>query len=616
MNTPARRTLAVPGSLRLISAVVVIAILLMAAPTVLSLNMGAINIATLVLGYAIEGCAVQFLYGMAGSLSMAHATLGGVAGYAFVILTAEHNVNAWLAILCGVALAVVTAFLLGAPAIRLQGRYFIITTFAFAELGSIVATNWLSLSNGATGITSSGIADLGVISLIARVDWYRAVLVIFALTVVILSLLKGAKFGRRLTAVRENPDLAQSIGINVPRERLVAFALSGVIVAFGGMALAGYQQYITPSNLDSTAGVQLVMIVLIGGSQYILGPLLGAVVVIWLPTVLPLSPTQDQILLGCIFVAVILAFPRGLLGLLSDLWQAANRSLRGQPAVVFEAVPTQPAQPARAAAPAGAGKGSWQPAAESTDSAAAVVPVLRCAEIDRRFAGIHALDSVSLSVNQGETLGLIGPNGSGKTTLINVFSGFVAPSSGQVFLGERRITREPAYRRARAGLLRTFQEVVVFPDLTVGDHLRIALESARAHRKDDDKGAVWTAADLAGYCRIGHRLHSPGRQLSWGEVRLLGVAMCLAMRPRVLLLDEPFAGLSLAAIERVADVIRRMTADGYSICIVDHQLDHLLPLCGRSVVFHNGSVVFDGAPADAVQHDLVLNVYVTPRAAR
>ena len=223
----------------------------------------------------------------------------------------------------------------------------------------------------------------------------------------------------------------------------------------------------------------------------------------------------------------------------------------------------------------------------------------------KRFGGVTALGGVSVHVATNEVLGIIGPNGSGKTTLFNVLTGFLRPDRGSVLWAGADVTSVPAHRRARQGLVRTFQETMLLPGLTVGENAELALRTARQSEPE-----FATAAELLDYVGLAPAAWVMGADLSWGEARLLGIGMTLALRPDLLLLDEPFAGLSAVAVERLSALVTRLRAAGKSLCIVDHKVAHLMPLCDRVIVMVNGSIIANGTPKEIVASPEVRSAYL------
>jgi branched-chain amino acid transport system ATP-binding protein len=225
--------------------------------------------------------------------------------------------------------------------------------------------------------------------------------------------------------------------------------------------------------------------------------------------------------------------------------------------------------------------------------------------LSKHFGGVRALGPVDFRVDPGEIVGIIGPNGSGKTTFFNVVSGFLRPTAGQVFWQGEDITRVAAHRRARLGLVRTFQEKMVFPGTTVRENVQLALIQHGMRDLGDE--AVRPALDYVGLPQ--RTLDQQAGDLSWGQCRLLGMALGLVLKPRILLLDEPFAGLNRIAAELVTTMLRRLKQDGIGGVIVEHEMSLLLPLCDRVVVFAQGEILAEGSSEEILKREDVRAAY-------
>jgi ABC-type branched-subunit amino acid transport system ATPase component len=213
----------------------------------------------------------------------------------------------------------------------------------------------------------------------------------------------------------------------------------------------------------------------------------------------------------------------------------------------------------------------------------------------KTFGGVTALDSLSLHVKAGELLGIMGPNGSGKTTLFNVLTGCLRADKGYVYWNGADVSNEAVHRRARRGMIRTFQQSMLMPGLSVRENIDIAIVNATLSGREPT-----TADEVLEYLGLKAAQSTLGVDLSWGDARLLGIGLALTTRPELLLMDEPFAGLNPMSIERVSELIHQLHGEGYSMCIVDHKVPHLVPLCDRLMVLVNGVVLAEGLPSDVV----------------
>ena len=247
--------------------------------------------------------------------------------------------------------------------------------------------------------------------------------------------------------------------------------------------------------------------------------------------------------------------------------------------------------------------------------------LLRLENVHRAFGGVRAVDGAKLSVAPGEVHGLIGPNGAGKTSVINLVSGLLVPTSGRILLGERPIHGLPPHRVAALGVARTFQSIRLFPDLSarenvvVGQHLRrraslaarlLVLPSARK----EAQAAREAAAALLARVGLSGRIREHARNLSYGEQRRVEIARALASAPRLLLLDEPTAGMNLVEVRAVAELIRQVAAEGRSVLLVEHNVRLVMEVCDRITVLNFGKVIAEGSPAEVAADRAVITAYL------
>jgi len=232
-------------------------------------------------------------------------------------------------------------------------------------------------------------------------------------------------------------------------------------------------------------------------------------------------------------------------------------------------------------------------------------PLLQTIGLFKQFAGLRGFGPIDFYANPGETVGIIGPNGSGKTTFFNVVTGFLKPTSGQVLWQDQDITNLADYRRARLGLVRTFQEKMVFQGTSVRENLQFALiQHGKLSIGDLELTEVLAYVGLPN-----STIDQKAGDLSWGQSRLLGMALSLVMKPRLMLLDEPFAGLNRVSSLKITNMLQSLKKDGIGIVIVEHEMSLLLPLCDRVVVFADGQVLAEGSSHEILQRNDVRKAY-------
>ncbi len=236
------------------------------------------------------------------------------------------------------------------------------------------------------------------------------------------------------------------------------------------------------------------------------------------------------------------------------------------------------------------------------------MPALRIKGLRKQFGGVKALNGVDLTIEEGEILGVVGPNGSGKTTLFNVVTGVHKPTAGTVTWGGTDLTRLPAHAVSRVGIGHTFQQAMCFPGLSVVENVLIATEHHGNRRADD---YPWnTPTDLLGFVGLQHLRSAVAGPLPFGSLRLLGLAMALAARPALLLLDEPAAGLNDKETAALAQLVMQLPCHGISICVIDHDMTLMRTLCPRLVVLDFGTKIADGPTSDVLADPKVLEVYL------
>ena len=582
---------------------------LLALPGVV-VNPYARHVLLVALMFSFVALGLNVVLGYAGQHAFGHPVFFGVGAYAAALLSVRAGWPVLPALGGGAAVTVLIALAVGYPCFRLRGIYFGMATFAFARVIYLVAQNWIGLTRGPMGIPSVPPLELLPASVLPgvtrEVRLHVSLVLLLVLTLLVLRRAIGSAVGRSWIAIRENEELAGSLGIPSLRYKMAAFGAGAALAAIGGGLYAHYVSFVSPTELSfHYIGIVFIMVIA-GGMGTLVGPVLGGLVFGVLPEVLRVAEVARNLLLGTILLVTIAVIPEGLVGLWAraSSWRRAPRDDEPAP------------RPERAA-----------PAARGAPPAASPADALEIDAVTHRFGGLVVLSNVSFRVEPGTILGLIGPNGAGKTTLFNIISGFLRPTAGHARFGGQLVTGRSPAAVARLGIVRTFQITSLFPDLSVEDNVRTAtylwahrglasaLARTPAHRAREAE-IERTVEDTLRLVRLGPSRLVPARALSYGAQRGLEVALALATRCRLILLDEPAAGLNPEETAHLREVILGLRARGLTVVLIEHDMPLVMGLCDRVVVLHHGEKIVEGTPQEVVADARVIEAYLGSEPVR
>jgi branched-chain amino acid transport system permease protein len=577
------------------------------------LNIYWISVADTALLFALLAIGMGLVMGIAGQVNLAQIAFFGAGAYATAILTTHYGYGFWTAAVLAMLATAVMGLVVGTPALRVQSHYLGIVTLGLA----VAFIDWITnapITNGDSGISGIPTPPLFGIDLSSNYLYYYLEVIVLAAGLGFGLFIVRTPLGRRMRAMRDDPLAAGAAGVEIRRLRMIAFVLASVYGGAAGVLYAGLIHYIAPETFSIADMFLLLAMVIIGGRQSLAGCVIGAIALTVVQQELINLAAYAQLGYGLVVVAVVVFAPTGLAGIPARAVGFYRRRFgaRGGAAVL------EPFQPL----PSGSASSlpsSLSPSLSSSLSSDGVL--LDVAHLTIRFRGVVALDDVSLVVRPGEILGIVGPNGSGKTTLFNVISGLYRPSSGRISLDGRVISGAPSHRVSRLGVARTFQHLRLFGNLTVTDNLLVSLDRTRTGWswryicwwpgvwRHDRVLKVRAAALLAqfGLAQFGSAL--PG-SLPYGIQRRLEIARAMASSPRLLLLDEPAAGLNGGERSQLAAIVRSIRDSGVTVVLIEHNMGLVMSLCERVIVLDSGSVIAEGLPADVAREPAVLEAYL------
>jgi branched-chain amino acid transport system permease protein len=539
----------------------------------------------------------------------------------------------WIgAAVVGGVIALPFTFLVGR---RLRGDFAAVGLLVTAVLLNLLVTNYRPLLNGSAGLSLIPQPLQGEYN--PQSSGYQWTLtavavVVCALVYLFVRRITESPYGRSLRAMRDNDAVADSLGKNLLSLRTAMLVTGGAIAGLSGGILVSYVTTWSPAAWGYAETVVLFAAVIIGGAGNHLGAILGAVLVPvgfeevtrYIPTSnnLPpnLIPSLEWVAIGLLIVIFLWVRPQGIL-------PERKRVIRAGAA----ASPPSAAAPSAPAPPAPVSAVPMSAAPVSAVPVSALRPVgeppgdrevvLEAVGVSREFGGVRAVDGVSFKVRHGTLTGLIGPNGAGKSTMLAMLAGTLPVSGGKIYYQGRDVTHLPAYRRARLGLVRTFQLASEFKRLTVmenlltavpdnrGDSFRGAL-AGRRYWRGDEAAAIARAEALLERFGLDGYANSYAGDLSGGQRRLVEIMRALMAEPRVLLLDEPMAGVHPNLARRIGNELVALCAEGLTVLMVEHELAIMDEFCDPVVAMAEGAVLAEGTMAELRSRSEVVEAYL------
>ena len=541
-----------------------------------------VGVLAVVFGLVALGYVV--LTGWTGQLSLGQVVPYGLGGYAVAFLADNASIPVAIAIPLAALVVVPAAALVGWAAERLRGLDLAIGTFALALTFQFLVFGSLSRAlapetAGSGSVVQVARPSIFSLELETNRSFYLYALALGLIAYVLVAALGRSATGRELLAVGDDPVRASVTGIQVGRLRILSFVVGGALAGLGGALLVAAREAATPETFTAFESLNLLALAVVGGLASTRGAIIGGAFGAVLPELARVDPfrfLQGRLTLvyGIALVVVLVAKRGGLVALL-DL------DRRRQPDLAARPVP----------APAVGGDGTRA--------------LLRVDELVVDYGAARAVDGVTLRVDDGESVALVGPNGAGKSSVFDVVTGLLSPTSGRVYFDGADITAHRPEQRAALGLGRTFQAARVFTSLSVGENLLAAAH----HAGHADAPAI--AGELLDRLALRDAATARPDELPFGSLRLLEVGLALAGRPRLLLLDEPAAGLDATDLDRLATVLDEIrAASDVSVLVVDHDLRFVGRVAQRVVVLDQGRIIADGTPRAVARDRLVREAFL------
>lgn len=546
-----------------------------------------LNVLTRSMIYAMLAITVDLLWGFTGVLTFGQAAFFGIGAYAAAIILTHMGASPAL-IALAFALAIIVPMLVGLVVGWLSFSYK--ATPLYATVISLVlpiVTTQVVFSGGQWTGSSSGLVGYGTLPF-GLVGFFRLAGICLLVLTVAAWFFVRSDAGKLLVAIRDNEARCAYLGLNPQRLKIALTTVLAGVAGLAGFLFANSSGVVAPEITGFVFGTELVIWTALGGRGTIIGPVMGTIGIDYLSANLSGElPFLWNLVIGTLFVAMIILLPNGLAALVAKFL------------------------------PAKGGAGAMRLTNLAASGAQLTAPkeeaLLSVKDLGKTYGSLKVLEGLDFDIRPGELVSLVGPNGAGKTSLMRCLSDGTEISSGTVRISGQEINGRTPNEIVALGVGRKFQVASVFESLAVADCLRLSL--AARHRpslvtRESDLALPAAALDILRLTGIDRMLERPVADLSHGLKQSLELAMVVALEPRLILLDEPTAGLTKTERTTIGGILQKLTRElGIAAIVVEHDLDFVRTISSRVVVLHQGRLVLDGTVEAVANSELVKTIY-------
>lgn len=547
--------------------------------------------------YIILAIGYDISAGYCGMLTLSAAAIFGAGAYASAIAIVTFQMPFFIGMLAAMAVTGLISLSISLPAYKVKGHYLALISLGILEIVHRILNDWTSVTLGAAGFFLPSWTIFGI----RLTNYSKYYFVFFFLILAILfewGLIKS-HWGRDFIAVKNDEIAASGVGINNRKYKVIALLISSMMIGVAGSLYASYSEFISPDTFGFYLTILVLLMVVIGGTGTLTGPIIGVVVVTIIPEFFNAAPDLKQIVFGGLLIVLTQILPGGIAGRVKKRFKEIDNNTQignvaDRPPISFE---------------------------KYTVDANGPENILEVKNLTRRFGGLTAVGNLDITVRRGTVHSLIGPNGAGKTTTVNMITGIDKPTEGSVLFNGEDVTGMEPFAAVKRGVARTYQHVRLFKDMRVIDNVAMggriyytysmadAIFHSRKKRKEE-KEAYLEAYDCLKLIGLGDKLNFDPASLSTGQQKLLEIARALCEKPKIMVLDEPCAGLNETEVAELSEIIEKIKAVGITVLMIEHHMSIVMGISDYITVIDYGRKIAEGTPAEVSVNPAVRKAYL------